>query len=90
MPITGVVGQLKWAYYMAGAINGYTLERVKGASTWTLVGTLVMHDPFKLSQRPLIFVAPHKAGEWRWPVQTFVIHDSQFHATLGKLEEVRR
>jgi hypothetical protein len=87
MPITGVVGQLRWAYYMAGAINGYTLTRVS-ATSWTLAGTLVSHDPFKLSQRPLVFVAPHQGGEWRWLVQDLVVHHGHVSATLGRLEVV--
>jgi hypothetical protein len=88
MPITGVVGQLKWAYYMAGAINGYTVARVN-ATTWTLAGTLVTADPFKMSQRPLVFVAPHQGGEWRWVVQELVVHGAQVSATLGRLEAVK-
>ena len=89
MPITGVVGQIKWAYYMAGAINGYRVERV-GLDGWTLAGTLVMHDPFKLAQRPLTFIAPHKFGEWRWPIEALEIHGDQISARLGPIEDIRR
>jgi len=88
MPITGVVGQVKWGYYMAGAINGYRVDRT--ATGWTLAATLVVSDAFKLAQRPLTFVAPFKTGEWRWPIVELVIRDGSLSATLGKLEEVRR
>jgi hypothetical protein len=88
MPISGVVGQIKWAYYMAGAINGYRVERT--GQTWTLAGRLVMHDAFKLAQRPLMFVAPHKGGEWRWPILALEIAGDQITARLGRLESVRR
>jgi len=87
VPIRGVVGQLKWSYYMAGAINGYTVERT--GATWTLTGALVMSDPFKLSQRPLVFVAPHQGGEWRWPVLALDVVNQQVYATLGPLEGSR-
>jgi hypothetical protein len=88
MPIAGVVGQIKWAYYMAGAINGYRVERHGRA--WSLTGTLVMSDAFKLAQRPLVFIAPHQYGEWRWPITTLEIHGDQVVAALGPIEEVRR
>jgi hypothetical protein len=83
--ITGVVGQITWAYYTAAAINGYTVTRADGR--WHLVGTVVMTDAYKLSQRPLFFVAPHAQGEFRWPILS-IEHDpdvgpNQLRATLG-------
>lgn len=79
--ITGVVGQVKWAYYMAAALNGYTVTRT--GSTWILRGTVVASDAFKLAQRPLMFVAPTKHGAWRWPIETVTITGGQLEATLG-------
>lgn len=66
--ITGVVGQIKWAYYVAASINGYTVTRTP-TNEWSVRGTVVLSDAFKLAQRPLFFVAPHEKGEWRWPVR---------------------
>jgi hypothetical protein len=67
--IKGVVGRIEWGYFSAAAINGYTLQRLADGS-WDLRGTVVNFDAFKIRQRPLIFVAPHKDGEWRWPITT--------------------
>lgn len=82
--ITGVVGQIKWHYYVAAAINGYTVTRNEGV--WSLRGTVVLSDAFKLSQRPLTFVAPHERGEWRWPIETLQIADGALTARLGPPE----
>lgn len=79
--ITGVVGHIKWHYYTAAAINGYTVTRVDAA--WHLRGTVVLSDAFKLSQRPLTFVASHEKGEWRWPILESTITNGHLTATLG-------
>ena len=83
--IRGVVGQIRWAYYTAAAINGYTVTRSK-AGAWSLSATVVLADAFKIAQRPLLFVAPHEKGEWVWPINTLE-YDSRLgpnlRATLG-------
>lgn len=86
--IRGVVGQVKWSYYNAAAINGYTVTRSKTGG-WSLRATVVLSDAFKLAQRPLFFVALHAKGEWRWPIESFDLGPSQtLVATLGPpLEE---
>jgi hypothetical protein len=85
-PITGVVGRLDWGYFAAGAINNYRVHRCADG-TWTLRGTLVNFDAFKIRQRNLIFVAPHAYGEWRWPVTTVDLSEGhgprELRATLG-------
>lgn len=83
--IRGVVGQIKWAFYVAAAINGYTVTRE--AEQWTLRATVVSSDAFKLSKRPLLFVAPHAQGEWVWPIQSFQIESGLLRAALGAPEE---
>jgi len=82
--ITGVVGSVTWGYYTAAAIHNYTVTR-RDAS-WTLTATVVLSDAFKLSQRPLRFVAPHAHGEWAWPIDTLTIADGALTATLGPPE----
>src|SRR4026207_178631 len=86
VPIRGVVGRIDWGYFAAGAINGYSLTRYADG-TWALRGTLVNFDAFKIRQRPLVFIAPHKDGEWRWPVKTLDLSEGHGppggHATLG-------
>jgi hypothetical protein len=85
--ITGVVGQIKWSYYTAAAINGYRITRCPGGN-WTLRGRVVAAVAFKLSQRPLMFVAPHTQGEWRWPIVECELQDGVVTARLGALEEM--
>lgn len=83
--IRGKVAALKWAYYTAAAVEGYTVTRdPKGQ--WTAAGTLVPGavDAYKLAQRPLFFVAPFKRGAWRWEVHTLTRRDGGgFVAQLG-------
>jgi len=41
-------------------------------------------DAFKLTQRPLKFVAPHAKGEWVWPIDSPVPRVAgPFMAKLG-------
>lgn len=80
--IRGVVGQIKWHYYTAAAINGYTVSR-NDQREWSLRGTVVLSDAFKLTQRPLTFVAPHAKGEWRWPIESMTVADGSLVAKLG-------
>jgi hypothetical protein len=86
-PIHGVVGRIEWGYFSAAAINGYTAQQCADGS-WSLTGTVVAFDAFKMRQKPLIFVAPHKDGEWRWPIRTVELGDGHgpraFSATLGQ------
>jgi hypothetical protein len=81
--IRGVVGQVKWHYYTAAAINNYTVTR-SVHNAWTLRATVVLSDDFKMSQQPLVFVAPHQAGAWRWPIVSHVIADGTLSAQLGQ------
>jgi hypothetical protein len=83
--IRGRVAAVKWAYYTAAAVEGYTVTHDKTAG-WSVVGSLVPGavDAYKLAQRPLFFVAPFKRGAWRWEIRTLTRRDvGQFAATLG-------
>lgn len=84
--LTGVVGHVMWHYYVAGAINGYTVARAKDGK-WSLTATVVLSDAFKMAQRPLTFVAKHAKGEWRWPILSLQLaNGAQLTAQLGPLE----
>ena len=74
---------------MAGGDHGYRVAR-DGLAAWTLTGRLVMADPYKLAQRPLVFVAPHKRGEWRWPMTNLRSWTANVSASLGAIQEVRK
>jgi hypothetical protein len=83
--ITGVIGTINWHYYTAAAIHGYTVTRAE-TGEWSLTATVVLSDAFKLSQRPLTFVAPHDKGEWRWPIQALQLTEGALRASLGPPE----
>lgn len=87
--IRGVVGIVKWSYYNAAAIHGYAVTRDANKRTWSLRAQLVPGaiDRFKMAQRPLVFVAPHATGQWRWPIVEFDVQNHVMTAQLGAVEE---
>jgi hypothetical protein len=91
--IRGVVGRLDWGYFAAAAVNNYQVRRLEDG-TWSLKATVVTFDAFKIRQRPLIFVALHQDGEWRWPIKHVDLSEGsgprELRATLGpQLPEMR-
>ncbi len=88
--IKGVVGTIRWGYYTAAAINGYTAVRTRGprGDTWSLRATVVLADAFKMAQRPLTFVAPFDKGEWRFPILDYTQNLYTLTATLGTPQEI--
>jgi hypothetical protein len=89
--ITGVVGQIKWSYYVAAGVEGFTAMRQpapRGVKpTWTLSARIVGSDKFKMAQRPLIFVAPLARGRWVWEIREFSIVGDRMIASLGPRED---
>jgi len=83
--LTGVKGLIRWSYYPAAALLNYRVVR-NPEGAWELRATVVMSDAYKMAQRPLIFVAPHNKGEWRWPIEGFELHDGALTASLGAPE----
>jgi hypothetical protein len=85
--IRGIVGRVDWGYFAAAAINNYSATPLADGS-WSLHATVVSFDAFKIRQKPLIFVAPHKDGEWRWPIRTVDLSEGagprELRATLGQ------
>ncbi len=82
--IKGVSGQIKWYYHDAAEVTNYTVTRSKPPeSRWSLRATVTRADEFKLAQRPLVFVAPHAHGEWRWPIETLECGGTSVTASLG-------
>lgn len=78
--VRGVRAEIRWAYYVAATVNGFTVSRARGV--WTVSAHLVSADAFKLSQRPLLFAASHNGGEWLWPVQTVTRCDASTFAAI--------
>lgn len=87
--LRGVVGLIKWSYYTAAQIEGYTVTRTKAGTVWTLTATVVLSDAFKMAQRPLTFVAKHAKGAWTFPIVSFALNRDthQLTATLGPPQE---
>jgi hypothetical protein len=83
--LTGRIGYLKWQYYTAAQVEGYTVTRNKAGTVWALTATVVLSDAFKMAQTPLTFVATHAKGEWRWPIRSHVVNADthQLTAQLG-------
>ena len=91
--MTGVKGAIRWHYYTAAAIEGYTVSCTQ-AGAWSLTATVVLHDAFKLAQQPLVFAAMHtKKGldgrcvvksEWVWPI-TSMRYDRETHQLTARL-----
>jgi hypothetical protein len=85
--LSGIVGRIDWHYYTAAGIHGYKVAPPpKGKTEWTLAATVPLHDAFKMSQRPLTFIAKHAKGEWRFPVISFDLRDHKLTARLGPPE----
>lgn len=66
--ISGVVATIRWSYYDAARLEGYTITREADKRTWVLTGRIVLADAYKLAQRPLVLVVPFTGGSWEWPI----------------------
>lgn len=83
--VSGVTGLLKWSYHEAGTLGAWTVAKAEGV--WTLSATVVKADAFRVSQRPLRFVAPHANGAWIWPITELQISGASLTAVLGPPEK---
>jgi len=81
MTFSGVDGVVSWGYYRAATVGPWTAE--KGESGWSLTATVTEMDTFRVSQRPLTFVASHAKGAWRWPIESLEIQGASLSAMLG-------
>lgn len=84
MTVSGVVGSLKWGYQTAASLVAWTVTTTGDGGA--LVATVDTYDTFRLAQRPLVFVAPHQDGSWRWPIVALQITGASLNATLGPKE----
>ena len=82
--VTGVSGLLKWGYYEAATVGAWTLTSEAGVRT--LSATLVKSDAFRVSQRPLRFVATRDDASWVLPVTELQIEGASLTAVLGPRE----
>lgn len=88
--IRGVVAHVKWHHYTAAAVNGYIVTSTPNKG-WSVSGTVVLSDAFKMTQRPLAFVAFYKKDgqerAWRWPITSHEITNGRLTASLGAPEK---
>lgn len=82
--IRGVEAVLRHGYHVAGTLGPWTVTR--GDSGWTLSASVIKADAFRVSQRPLAFMATHATGTWRWSVTTLQITGASLTAVLGPME----
>jgi len=83
--IRGVTATLRWAYYDAARLEGYTITRENG--DWRASGRVVWMNAYNLKQQPLYFLAPHQHGVWEWPVLECDIVEGRLRAKLGAPDE---
>jgi len=89
--VRGQLGQIRWAYYVAAGVEGFTLvqqpPRPGVRPTWTLSARIVGSDKFKMAQRPLLFVTVVREKRWLFPIEEFRIVNDHLTATLGPRED---
>lgn len=84
LTVNGLTASLRWSYYEAGVLGAWALTVAGGVRS--LTAQVIRADAFRVSQRPLVFVAPHATGAWRWPVVELQIEGATLTATLGPKE----
>jgi hypothetical protein len=84
--VTGQAARVQWGYLVAGTVRSWTATKAEDGS-WSLVATVHEADTFRVTQRPLVFMAPHARGTWRWPVTSLQITDGTLTASLGPPEK---
>lgn len=77
---------MRWGYHQAATLRDWTIE--KSAGGYALSAQVVNADTFRVSQRPLTFVAPVQGGSWRFPITTLQMTGVSLSATLGPKESV--
>lgn len=89
--VRGLTASMRWGYFHVAELSAYTVTK-DSLGVWTLTATVGHVDAFRVTQRPLVFVAPHlaQAGRpsvWCWPVETLQIAGASLTATLGPPEK---
>lgn len=82
MTITGAQGSVRWGYHRACDLRAWVVTTQDDGSL-TLSAIVDTSDPFRLSQQPLVFEAPHAQGAWRWPIDSLQIEGVALTARLG-------
>ena len=85
--IRGQTAQIRWAYYVAAGVEGWTVTqhppKAGRRPSWSVVARMVGRDAFKMAQRPLLFVTEVKQTRWVFPIEDFRIEGDRLIGTLG-------
>ncbi len=84
LEVRGVVAEIRWAYHLAGRLQGYTMTVHKKTGTGTIDGALIEADAFRLAQQPLELVA---LGIGRWGLRDVRVGDGRLRATVSRQQE---
>lgn len=79
-------GVVKHAYQTAATVAGYVITIDPTTRRLTLAGAVVDMNPFLLTQTPLVFVTPTKAGARRWPIVSLTVTDARLVAHVLEKE----
>ncbi len=86
LTLSGVTARLCWGYHSAATLGAWRVSRTD-AGPAVLTAAIVSLDPLRASQRPLMVVAPHAHGAWRWPVVSLEVTGASLTAVLGPKEK---
>ncbi len=84
--LEGMSASIRWGYHLAGELGPFTVTR-DADGAWSVSGTVLKSDAYRVSQCPLVFVAPHQDGSWRWPITSLQIVDGTLTASLSPPEK---
>lgn len=83
LSIRGVNGSVRWSYHTAAVLQGWSVTPNPDKKTFTLKATMATSDAFKLTQRPLVFVAPLNGGAWELDITDVKTIGTALTATLA-------
>jgi hypothetical protein len=83
--VRGQVATIRWSYYEAAKIDGYTISRQD--TDWRVVATVIQANAYNLSRSPLVFAAHYAGGVWTWPILEYTLNNGRLHARLGPPQE---
>lgn len=73
MTLHGPTGAIVWGYRDVATVTSWKVRKFRDDDRkpwrWVLDATIATADHFCLRQRPLIFTAPRKAGQFCFPVR---------------------
>jgi hypothetical protein len=78
---TWAAAEIRWGYHVAASLAG--CELLVNSSGSRLSARVTSADPFRLSQRPIVFRINRSPVPWRWPIESLQIDGGLLTAQLG-------